>query len=122
MAHIINANILAHVQQPTRFSYDPESRERRIRPVSEANGAYKAVFTGNRIDLIGRKSPRGGSLRVLIDGKTAAQRESFLMSYVQPDPSNAKEGKGRQPSRSIAPRRRTRRRCDSPALDTRHDQ
>lgn len=96
-AHIINANILAHLRKPERFSYDPASRERRIQPEKRGDGSFTAEFTGNRIDLIGRKSPDGGAFRVLIDGRPAAETESFLMSYVQPDPKNAREGRGATP-------------------------
>jgi len=97
-AQIINANILAHLQRPAKFSYEPSSRERRIQPVEQSsNGSFKAAFTGNRIDLIGRKSPGGGTFRVLIDGKPFDQTDAFLVSYIQPDRKNAKEGKGANP-------------------------
>jgi len=96
-AQIINANILAHLRQPAKFSYDPSSRERRIQPVKSSDGSCKAAFTGNRVDLIGRKSTNGGTFRVLIDGKPGEQTDAFLMSYVQPDKKNAKEGKGATP-------------------------
>jgi hypothetical protein len=96
-AQIINTNILAHVRKPEKFSYDPAARERRIQPVKGDDGSFEAAFTGNRIDLIGKKSPAGGTFRVLIDGKPADQTAAFLMSYVQPDKNNAAEGKGANP-------------------------
>lgn len=96
-AQIINANILAHLRHPESFSYDPASRERRIEPARGGDGSFKTAFTGNRIDLIGTKSPAGGTFKVLLDGRPADQIEAFLMTYVQPDPKNAKEGKGATP-------------------------
>ena len=96
-AQIINANMFAHFQPGAPFSYKPESRERRIQPVEGEGGKLTATFTGNRIDLIGRKNPDGGIYRVLIDGKPAAEIDTYLMSYVLPDPGNAKVGKGSNP-------------------------
>ncbi|MDZ4402770.1 SGNH/GDSL hydrolase family protein [Prosthecobacter sp.] len=96
-AKIINSNILAHLRRPEAFSYKPESRERRITAPAAKDGIIKLSFTGNRIDLIGQKSPTGGSARVWIDGKPADQLDAFLMSYVQPNTKNHKEGKGATP-------------------------
>lgn len=96
-ARIINANILAHLRRPARFSYDPASRERRIKPERGADGSIRATFTGNRIDVIGTRSPDGASFRVLVDGKPGDQAEAFLMTYVQPDAKNAREGRGSVP-------------------------
>lgn len=96
-AKIINSNILAHLRRPEAFSYKPESRERRITAPAAKDGIIKLSFTGNRIDLIGKKSPTGGSVRVSIDGKPADKLDAFLMSYVQPDAKNHKEGKGAVP-------------------------
>ena len=96
-AHIINSNILAHIRKPERFSYDPASRERSLQPEKREDGSFKATFTGNRIDLVGKKSPNGGSFRIRIDGKPAAETAAFLMSYVLPGKKNAAEGKGANP-------------------------
>lgn len=96
-AKIINSNILAHLRHPEKFSYTPGSRERRITAPAAKDGIIKLSFTGNRIDLIGKKSPTGGSVRVSIDGKPADKLDAFLMSYVQPDAKNHKEGKGAVP-------------------------
>lgn len=96
-AHIINSNILAHIRKPKQFSYEVSSRERSIQPVKRENGSFKATFTGNRIDLIGEKSASGGTFRVLIDEKTSDETEAFLMSYIQPNRSNAAEGRGANP-------------------------
>jgi len=94
-AKIINSNILAHLRRPEAFSYAPDSRERRLAASALQEG--RLVFTGSRIDLIGKKSPAGGSARVLIDGRPADQLDAFLMSYVQPNAKNHKEGKGAVP-------------------------
>lgn len=96
-ALIINSNILAHLRRPARFSYEPSSRERRVQPVKAADGSLKVTFAGNRIDVVGMKSPVGGAFRVRIDGKPAAKAGAFLTSYVQPSARNAKEGKGANP-------------------------
>lgn len=96
-ASIINANILAHVRRAEEFSYRPDSRERRVQPEQRADGSFRQKFVGNRIDLIGVKSPRGGSMQVMIDGVPAEQVPVYLMSYVQPDRDNAKEGRGANP-------------------------
>lgn len=96
-AKIINSNILAHLRRPEAFSYKPESRERRITAPPAKDGVIKLSFIGNRIDLIGKKSPTGGSVRVSIDGKPADQLNAFLMTYVQPGAKNHKEGKGAVP-------------------------
>ncbi|MFO1439818.1 MAG: SGNH/GDSL hydrolase family protein [Verrucomicrobiaceae bacterium] len=96
-AHIINSNILAHFRAPESFSYAPESRERLLQPEKQADGSFTATFTGTRIDLHGTLSADGGTLRVLIDEKPAREANAWLMSYVQPDAKNAKEGKGANP-------------------------
>ncbi|MDF1660035.1 MAG: SGNH/GDSL hydrolase family protein [Verrucomicrobiales bacterium] len=96
-AQIINSNIFAHFQPDATSSYALESRERVIQAEVGEDGKLSAVFTGTRIDLIGRKSPEGGTFQVLIDGKTDSETEAFLMSYVLPDPKNAKVGRGSNP-------------------------
>lgn len=96
-AHMINSNILAHIHRPDRFSYEASTRERSIQPEKREDGSYKATFTGNRIDIVGKKSPNGGRFRVLIDGRPAAETTSFVMSYVQPDKKNSAEGRGANP-------------------------
>ena len=96
-AHIINSNIIAHVRDPGHFSYQPESREYRVSLQSDDDGVLAATFVGNRIDLVGRRSRSGGSLSVTLDGKPADQVEAYLMSYVQPEDSNARVGRGSNP-------------------------
>lgn len=96
-AHIINSNILAHFRVPESFSYAPESRERLLQPEKQTDGSFTATFTGSRIDLHGTLSADGGTFRVLIDDKPVRETDAWLMSYVQPDAKNTKEGKGANP-------------------------
>ncbi len=104
-AKMINSNILAHLRRPEKFSYTPESRERRVPSPAAKDGTIKLTFTGTRIDLVGKKSPTGGSARVLIDGKPAGQIPAFLCSYIQPGAKNSKERIGTSPTvpRDTAP-------------------
>lgn len=96
-AHIINSNILAHFRVPQAFSYESASREKLIQPERQSDGSFTAKFTGTRLDLNGITAPDGGTFRVLIDEKSALETNAWLMSYVQPDTKNAKEGKGANP-------------------------
>jgi hypothetical protein len=96
-AHLINSNMLAHFRVPESVSDAPTDREQVIQPERQADGSFTATFTGNRIDLAGTLSPDGGTYRVLIDDQPALETDAWLMSYVQPDPKNAKEGKGANP-------------------------
>jgi hypothetical protein len=119
-------NIARHFNKPEKFGYDPRSRERRVEAESEAvkkegewseveggaavatsrNGSSMTVaFTGKRIDLIGWRSPGGGSAEVLIDGVPADQVPVFCASYILPDPKNAP--KPPNPPRDRAPHRIT---------------
>jgi hypothetical protein len=101
-------NIARHIQRPARFAYDPRARERRVEAESdavktegswvreggtlaakEAGASITVAFTGNRIDLIGWRSPEGGSAEVWIDGKPADQAPVFYAGYILPDPKNA---------------------------------
>lgn len=45
----------------------------------------KVSFTGNRIDLIGRKAPDGGTVKVLVDGIPGEQPPVFLMNSIMPN-------------------------------------
>jgi hypothetical protein len=111
-------NIARHFHRPdhgaTRaifdFGYDPRTRERRVEAEGseavktegnwsrseggvlvgdQSGGSVSVEFKGNRIDLVGWRSPDGGSAEVLIDGKPADQAPVFYASYIQPDPKNA---------------------------------
>ena len=119
-------NIARHFNKPEKFGYDPRSRERRVEAESEAvkkegewseveggaavatsrNGSSMTVaFTGKRIDLIGWRSPDGGSAEVLIDGQSADQAPVFYCGYILPDPKNAP--KPPNPPRARCPNRLT---------------
>jgi hypothetical protein len=102
-------SILRHITHPDHFSYAPESVERRIGVAGPAPTATEQVslsgnwtiakdsirtgtagsrltvhFTGNRIDLLGRKTPRGGTVRVFVDGKPAEDAPAFFSTFIQP--------------------------------------
>ena len=105
-------NICRHIAKPEQFNDAPESRERRIAvapPAStgteqvtatgpwtasdgmlrtaQKDARLKVCFTGNRIDLIGRKTPGGGTARVLIDGVPADQAPAFHTTFIEPKPA-----------------------------------
>jgi hypothetical protein len=106
-------NVTRHVAKPAEFAYDPSERERRIAvapptqtrteqvaldgPWTAADGAASTAekdarltleFTGNRVDLIGRTLPGGGTLRVRIDGKPADESPMFFTTYIRPEPKS----------------------------------
>ena len=111
-AKMINRNIARHFHRADEPAYDPRSRERRVEaegasPVeagpgdwapseggtaiaaTEQGSAISVAFTGNRIDLVGWRSPRGGRADVWIDGRPADRAAVFYAGYVQPDRANA---------------------------------
>jgi hypothetical protein len=115
-------NVGRHVAKPDRFSCAPESRERRVavdppaRTASEQvslsgdwiadNGAITAAaagarlkvrFTGNRIDLLGRKMPGGGTVAVVIDGVPAQEAPVFYTTYIEPKLKGWPRGQSGQP-------------------------
>ena len=104
-------SIARHLAKPDHFNYDPESRERRIVVAPPSNSATEQVslsgdwtttdnqihtcktnarlkvhFTGNRIDVLGQKTPEGGTLKVLVDGQPADLAPVFYTTYIDPDP------------------------------------
>lgn len=104
-------NVARHISKPRAFSYDPSERERRVPVVAGYNSATERVslhggwqvddgavrtrergakivvrFTGNRIDLIGRKVPGGGAVRVLLDGAPGERVPVFYTSYIEAKP------------------------------------
>ena len=71
---LLRQHILAHFQRPAKgFHYEPRTRERRLNFFFEfeLDDYFEQPFTGNRITLLGRKSPQGGTARIVIDGKPA---------------------------------------------------
>ncbi len=110
-ATIINMNIARHFHAATRFAYDPLTRERRVsagdpairlsdctltaspRPqivATQLAARIELPFVGNRVDLIGVRSPGGGTFRVRIDGQRAEQVPAMVPSYIQPGTKNAR--------------------------------
>jgi len=102
-------NVSRHIAKSDQSAYTPESRERRIsvtEPVSTAtehvsisggwtttgdtlhtnakNSRLLVSFTGNRIDLLGRQSPGGGTVKVLIDGVPGEQVPVFVTNCIKP--------------------------------------
>jgi hypothetical protein len=121
-------SVARHITDPKQFTYDPAALERMIPanpPSSTATGKValsgdwtmqgesvrcnqagarlKLRFTGNRIDLIGRKSPGGGTVKVLIDGAPADQAPAFYSDYIRATPKvYPKKNVGGQPG-DVAP-------------------
>jgi hypothetical protein len=117
---IINENIARHFAKPVQFNYDPDERERRLRPaqrksvrteemiefssdwriedgslVTSAKGArIKIRFRGRRIDLIGGRSPEGGSVEVFVDGRPADRVDAFFMTFIDVGPNNVRPERG----------------------------
>jgi hypothetical protein len=96
-AEIINRNILAHLRESDHGTDELQARERRIEPPAVLDGSGTVAFTGTRIDLVGTRSFSGGRLRVIIDDEQAGNLDAFVVSYVQPDASNARVGRGSVP-------------------------
>jgi hypothetical protein len=108
-------NVSRHITKPDHFAYAPESRERRITVAppthtateqvtlsgdwTTAEGAVRTAksdarlkvrFTGNRIDLLGRRASGGGTAKIFIDGKPADQAPVFSCNFIQPKPRGEK--------------------------------
>ncbi len=106
-------NVSRHLTKSDQAAYTPESRERRIavlQPMesatenvslsgdwttsdgvlrsSTAGARLKLTFTGNRVDLIGRKTTSGGTVKVFLDGEPADQAPVFVMNCIKPDKKN----------------------------------
>ena len=110
-------NVTAHLVSATQPAYRPEALERRIpleslaqnnREKVQLSGDWKAgkgpfrafhamdkgarltvQFTGNQIDLLGLKTPGGGTAKVTIDGVPADEAPVFLSDFIQPDKKHA---------------------------------
>jgi hypothetical protein len=71
-ANLFRKNILAHLRKPGKnFHYNPRTRERRVNVFFkfEPGEPFDLPFTGNRVELVGRRSPEGGNAQVILDGK-----------------------------------------------------
>ncbi len=120
-------NITRHVAAPEELGYDPASRERRlsvappttndeekvalagkwerksgIARTAEEGAKVTVHFTGNRIDLLGRTLPGGGTMRVQIDGKPADGAPAFYTTFIRPTAKRPLKLKGPGPG-DIAP-------------------
>jgi hypothetical protein len=120
-ALVINENIVRHFAVRDTYAYDPESRERRqsmtraeavpgkesatalgpnwavregVASATAAGSRIKVRFTGNRIDLVGVKSPRGGKARILLDGLPAEEAPCLLAGPIVPGADNARPERG----------------------------
>lgn len=114
-ALVINENICRHVAPHPAPAYRPESRERWL-DLSPATGAeaegvigaesgeIRLRFRGNRIDLIGRKSPDGGALGVgeplTLDGVPLDELPVFQTTLIMPGVKNARPERGSPADRS----------------------
>ena len=57
---------------------------------SQAAGARLTVnFTGNQIDVIGRRMPTGGTVKIFVDGVPAGQAPVFRTNFIKPDKVHA---------------------------------
>ncbi len=102
-------NVIRHLVKSDQPSYTPESRERRISVTaplktateevsfsanwttthgvlhtSTAGAKLQVTFTGNKIALLGRKLPSGGSVKVSIDGVPGDQAPVFYTNFIKP--------------------------------------
>lgn len=102
-------NVTRHLARSDQASYTPESRERRLLVTSDSQSPTEKVtltgnwtsvdgvlrsstagcrlkvsFTGNRIDLIGRKTPGGGAVKVQVDGIAGDQAPVFVANSIVP--------------------------------------
>jgi hypothetical protein len=120
-ALVINENIVRHFAVRDTYAYDPDTRERRlsvtlgeavpgkesatisksdwtvhdgVASTTAADSRIKVYFTGNRIDLIAVKSPRGGKARVMLDGLPAEEAPCFLAGPIAPGAGNARPERG----------------------------
>jgi hypothetical protein len=106
-------NVARHLADSGQPAYTPESRERRISVNPAANTAseqvslsgnwtkadgavrtsaagatLKITFTGNQIDLLGRRMPGGGGVKVLIDGVPGDHAPVFVTNCIQSSKGN----------------------------------
>jgi hypothetical protein len=110
---LINENISAHFVKNSKPAYNPDDLEKQwFVPEAYKSGdkhftfsdgwelrnneliSYKpgnnimVQFDGNRIDLIGLKTSKGGKLQIKIDGKPANQLPAYFISFIEPAITN----------------------------------
>jgi len=72
-----------------------------VASTTASGSQIKVHFTGNRIDLIGMKSPDGGKARILLDGLPAEEVPCFLAGPIAAGANNARPERGS--ARDIGP-------------------
>lgn len=107
-------NVSAHLVASATPAYAPEALERRLSVAPATNiakgqvslsgawqtdhgvihthavGARLTVrFTGNQINVLGRKSADGGKVQVTVDGVPGQEAPVFVMDYIQPSQKHA---------------------------------
>ncbi|MEM1297547.1 MAG: SGNH/GDSL hydrolase family protein, partial [Verrucomicrobiota bacterium] len=88
-ALVINENIVRHLSLNDNPAYDPAERERRI-----LTSDLEITFTGNRIDLIAKTGPTGGTADVFINDIPAAEYPAFCTTLIIPGPQNHRPERG----------------------------
>jgi len=96
-ALVINENIVRHIQPNASPGYQAEDRERFVK---YDGSTTELKFTGNRIDVIARSSPEGGSLNFSIDGVAGAELPVFTTTLICPAVANYKPERGSAADRS----------------------
>jgi hypothetical protein len=121
-------DVMKHVTDPKQFAYEPAALERAVSmnpptaTVTEqttlegawatSDGAVQSKrmgdritvhFTGNRIDLIGRKMAGGGTVNVIINGRPADQAPVFYSNYIRATPKIYPKEKVRGQPGDVAP-------------------
>lgn len=114
-------NIVRHIAKHPAPVYDARSRERRLSAVSPPTGAEDEIavvgqwkrtgdslttqekdarirvrFRGNRLDLIGKRTAGGGTVKVIVDGTPGGEVPVFFTNFITPGPDNQRvlEGPG----------------------------
>lgn len=120
-------NIVRHIAEHPKPSYDPRSRERRCSLVSPPESGNERIvvseewnrfgdlliarkqgaririeFEGKRLDIIGRKCPDGGAVRVTVDGVPGDEVPVHFTNHIQPGRDNQRVLKGPGPG-DVAP-------------------
>lgn len=96
-ALVINENIVRHLQPNAAPAYVAEERERFVK---YDGSATELKFVGNRIDVVGRRSPGGGSVGFSIDGVAGADLAVFTTTLIRPAVANHKPERGSAADRS----------------------
>ncbi len=96
-ALVINENIVRHIQPNASPGYAADEREHFVKYDGLAT---ELEFVGNRIDVVGQRSPDGGGLGFSIDGVAGADLPVFTTTLIQPAAGNHKPERGSAADRS----------------------